>query len=109
MNGNEEKLLAAAAAVEPYLGGESVVAAAIQHIAPKLPAFTVESEDDLYFTVRSGDRYQDKLDRGECLDVIARLLYGSYPVERILRTEAEHLAFWDLISKKMAEHPVVGI
>jgi hypothetical protein len=97
----EENLLAAAADVEPYLPcgkcGEI-----------RLPTFTVE-DDGLYFTVRSGERYQDKLDRGECLDIIARLLYGSSSIERILRTEAEHLAFWDTISRKMAEHPVIGI
>jgi formamidopyrimidine-DNA glycosylase len=55
--------------------------------------FTVH-EADGHFTMRSGERYQDQMDKGECLDLIARILYGSSPIENLLRTKEEHEAFW---------------
>jgi hypothetical protein len=43
-----------------------------------------------YFTVRAGDRYEDKLDTGEALITIARLIIGKDTPAELLKTPAEH-------------------
>ena len=57
-----------------------------------METFCVERADHGYYTVSSGDRYQDKLDQGEALYLLACLLLGKGEPTLLLKTKEEHAA-----------------
>jgi hypothetical protein len=57
-----------------------------------MDTFAVEREKSGFYTVSSGDRYQDKLDQGEALYLIACLLLQQGEPTLLLKTKEEHAA-----------------
>src|SRR5580700_7397640 len=64
-----------------------------QKKAMMTPQFRVWTDESGYFSVSSGERYQDKLDAGECLTLIAHILIAKEHPQKLLKTEAEHEAY----------------
>lgn len=53
---------------------------------------TIEFDGD-YWTIRAGDRYEDKMDWGEMLSTLARVTMPRSGLPDMLRTAAQHKEF----------------
>jgi hypothetical protein len=72
-----------------------------------MDTFAVEREKSGFYTVSSGDRYQDKLGLDECLYLVACLLLQKGEPTLLLKTKEEHATYWARLSNPEPVEPLL--